>query len=258
MDHFRAIIRLFFFSLASITTVALTITGNLLLGSESRKYRWKNMVTLNFGHFVAWIMGMHIEVKGTPPEPPFFLVSNHLSYVDIIPLWSTLPCTFIAKSEIRGWPFFGFAAKSMGILFIDRENSRDIPRVNTLISSVITDEQGIVLFPEGTSTKGAEVVDFKPPLLHFPAVNERPVSYAAISYSTDDPGKPAHEYVCWWGGMSFFNHLYELLKIRSFKAYVVFGDKTITSDDRKKLAQSLHLEVKNNFRPVVDKAKEHA
>ncbi len=254
MDHFRAIIRLFFFSLASVATVALTLAGNLLLRSEDQKYRWKNRVTHNFGRFVAWIMGMHIEVKGEPPEPPFFLVSNHLSYVDIIPFWSTLPCTFIAKNEIQGWPFFGFAAKSLGVLFIDRENSRDIPRVNALISSVINDEQGIVLFPEGTSTKGAEVVDFKPPLLHFPSVSGSPVSYASISYRTDDPEKPAHEYVCWWGGMSFFDHLYELLKIRSFKASVVFGDKTITSDDRKKLARSLHQEVKNNFRPVVDNA----
>ena len=32
------------------------------------------------------IAGMRIEARGTPPRPPFLLVANHLSYIDVLAL----------------------------------------------------------------------------------------------------------------------------------------------------------------------------
>lgn len=203
-----------------------------------------------FGRVLAYIVGMNISKSGPAPDAPFFLVANHLSYIDIIPLWIHTGGTFIAKNEIKDWPFFGIAAKLAGILFIDRENKKDISRVNSLLDNAMNKYQGIILFPEGTSTNGKEVLPFHAPLLQFPAVEEIPVSCASISYSTNDETKPASQYVCWWGDKTFFSHFFDLLKIKSFDAKIVFGDKKVTDKNRKKLAKVLHQKVEANFIPI--------
>ncbi len=71
---------------------------------------------------------MKIEIIGERPTPPFFLVSNHLSYADIPALRSVIETVFVAKGDIKSWMFAGKIVGDMGNIFIDRENRRDIPR----------------------------------------------------------------------------------------------------------------------------------
>lgn len=251
MEIIRAVTRLIAFSIVAIITVLFTIIARPLPQSAFEK--WKNICSRAFAKLSMAIIGVKLQVKGNAPEPPFFLVSNHLSYIDILPLWATCKGTFIAKSEIKSWPFFGFATKTMGVLFIDREENRDITRVNELISESMSDNQGIILFPEGTSTRGERVLQFKSSLLHYPALKNISVSYASISYRTFDETKPAGTYVCWWGDMTFFKHFFELMKLKSFVAEITFGDKEVIHSNRKTLAHTLHQEISKTFTPVIKK-----
>ena len=250
MAFIRAVFRLATFFIATVFVLIILAFCKIPLFSKNFYYSVKRKLMPSFAKVLARIVGMEISKFGQAPDAPFFLVSNHLGYIDIIPLWIYTGGTFIAKREIREWPFFGTAAKLVGILFIDRENKRDISRVNSLLKGAMNEHQGIILFPEGTSTSGEEVLSFHAPLLQFPAIEEIPVSYASISYSTNDETKPASHYVCWWGDMTFFSHFFNLLKIKSFKAEIVFGDKKVTNKNRKKLAAALHQQVKGNFTPV--------
>lgn len=186
------------------------------------------------------------------------MVSNHLSYIDVIPLWCYTNATFIAKSEVKTWPFFGFGTRMLGVLFIDRELKRDVHRMNRRISSSITKEQGVILFPEGTSTKGAKVLPFNASLLQYPAENEFPVSYATVSYKTVGSEWPAHLKVCWWGDMPFTGHFWDLLKMPGFAATITFGDHKFIESDRKRLAEKLHRAVSDNFVPIVEEETEKA
>ena len=199
---------------------------------------------------VSRLMGIRFRIEGAPPDPPFFLVSNHLSYVDILPYFIYLDCVFIAKSEIRSWPLIGKMAASVGVIFIDRELKRDVRRVNRLIASNITEKVGVVLFPEGTSTGGDRVKEFKSALLRFAAQNDFPVSYASIRYWTGDPGKSPSEWICWWGDMTFADHFFNMLKLKSFDTIVTFGDNRVSDTDRKKLARKLHQLVNQQFLPT--------
>src|SRR5699024_9092949 len=145
--------RLIFFFILSLATVILVGAGNLLLGIFSPEWAvsWKNHIIGFWARLMCIILNIDISLKGTPPEPPFFLVSNHLSYIDVIPLWLLINGTFIAKSEVSTWPFFGWATKILGVIFIDRNMRRDVHRVNNLIASSISHRQGVMIFPEGTS-----------------------------------------------------------------------------------------------------------
>jgi 1-acyl-sn-glycerol-3-phosphate acyltransferase len=199
------IVTLFFYSLIMITLVFVP------LGANYEKYRG---FLLNYwGKTICMIMGVRFQVSGNIPDPPFFLVSNHLSYFDIFVLFSQLRCLFVAKSDVKHWPLIGFIVKTCGILFIDRQNKRDITRVNNDISNNINDNQGIIVFPEGTTSPGTKVLKFRTPLLEYPASMNFPVSYVALSYQTPESEEPAYRSVCWWNETPFFVHFYIQWKV---------------------------------------------
>ena len=66
-------------------------------------------------------LGIQLTVEGAVPTHGL-VVSNHLSYLDIVILSAAMPCFFVAKAEIGGWPFFGEAARSGGTIFVDRSS----------------------------------------------------------------------------------------------------------------------------------------
>ncbi|MDZ7343109.1 MAG: 1-acyl-sn-glycerol-3-phosphate acyltransferase [candidate division KSB1 bacterium] len=195
-------------------------------------------------------MNLKVHVKGRPPAPPFYLVSNHLSYLDVIAYFTQVDCIFVAKAELASWPLFGLLAKSANTVFIDRTNKRDIPRVITLIEQTFHTSDGLIVFPESTSTKGDEVLPFKPSLLEYAAEKNFPVSYATIHYRTGPTDPPAFLSVCWWGDMTFGGHFLDLLKLSCIEATIVFGAATVKGNDRKMIARELWHLTNQQFVPT--------
>jgi 1-acyl-sn-glycerol-3-phosphate acyltransferase len=157
----------------------------------------------------------------------------------------------VAKADVAGWPLIGALCRSVNTMFIDRDIKRDIPRVMRQIDEDQDQGLGVVLFPEGTSTKGEGVQRFRPSLLEAAARAERPVRYASISYSTPPGSIPAHLSVCWWGGMPFMRHLLGLLALPWIDARLVFGEEPIQASDRKVLATRLRSAVERQLQTVV-------
>jgi 1-acyl-sn-glycerol-3-phosphate acyltransferase len=205
-----------------------------------------------WGRSVAAIMGMRIVTVGESPLPPFFLVSNHLSYVDIVAYAACLGCVFISRGDIADWPGIGMLARGVGTIFINREKLQDIPRVIGEINQSLDEGLGVVLFPEGVSGAGDRVLPFHPSLLDPAAKANYPVSYATITYRTEPDETPAYLAVNWWENVTFAQHARELLKLSRFEAFITFGSHAIRSDDRKALARSLRSAVNDQFVPMVD------
>lgn len=195
-------------------------------------------------------LGANIEIEGMPPEPPFFLVSNHLSYIDIPVYYHVLKTTFVAKSEIKQWPVVGWMARTLGIIFIDRTRKRDVHRVNSIMAEKINEHQGVVLFPEGRTSPGDEIMPFRPGLLQHPVEADFNVHYAVIRYETGKNDPPARETVSWWQDMSLMQHFIGLASNRSIRATVSFGKKSLKNEDRKVLADELQKEVGKMFIPM--------
>ena len=183
MSHLRATIRLV--SLCGVTCgIYLLLVAGLALTFPSRRARisWRSFILRRWAKATAAFLKIRITTYGAPPVAPFFLVSNHLSYVDIVVFASQLCCSFIAKKDVARWPVIGLLCKSIGTIFIDRENRREITRVNGQVERALAEGRGVVLFAEGTSSQGATVLPFKPGLLEPAARAGFPVSYAALSY----------------------------------------------------------------------------
>jgi len=199
---------------------------------------------------VAFIFNMEVEIDGKPPKAPFFLVSNHLSYMDIIPLYLSLRCTFVAKKAVRNWPVLGYMVHAVGVIFVDRKKRTDVKRVNEELSRSMNQYQGLIFFPEATSSGGEEILPFHASLLQFPADEELPVHTASISYTTSKHDIPARDSVCFFGARhGFLEHLLILSQTKKIYCKIKFGNKTEQSSDRKELASRLRKNIQAYFEP---------
>lgn len=221
---------------------------------------------------ILWIMGVETRFEGPVPgrangdDGAYFLVANHLSYLDIPVLLSRLDARFLAKSEIAGWPVLGLLARSTGTLFVDRSRKRDLTRVIGEVKAVLSRGTGVIVFPEGTSTDGSQVDRYKPSLFEVPVETGVPVRVAALHYDSPLGPKPAWEAVCWWGDAPFGSHFMTFLAQPRTVATVTFSSEVLrapearSSGARKVLAEAAHSATTGAFKPcrILEAADQHA
>ena len=247
MRNARLLLRLALFGLWTLPLFTAWLLGAPFAILGGRLTRWRARIQQVWSRGLCRILGVRVTVEGEVPRRSFFLVSNHVSYLDILVLGGLAPCSFVAKSELRGWPVLGFLARAMGTVFVERQNKRALGELNRVLAARMARGDSLVLFPEGTSTSGASVLPFRPALLQPAAVLGLPVRYAAVRYATAPGERPASEVVCWWGDMTFVGHLLELLRLARIEAEVRLGAEPVLASDRKVLAARLHAAVASCF-----------
>jgi lyso-ornithine lipid O-acyltransferase len=183
-------------------------------------------------HFCARVvlsaMGVHYRVEGQPPAGSTLIAANHLSYLDIAIASAALPCAFVAKREIGSWLFFGPLSKMGGAIFVDRGSRVDAWETADEMVLRLAEGVPVILFPEGTSTDGSEVIRFHSTLFA-PAVESRlPVTPAAIYYEMSGAGSERD--LCWFGDETFLPHLLRVLEVDRFTAVVRFGTLEVFPD----------------------------
>lgn len=202
--------------------------------------RWNAGATRHWSRGLLVIFGVRLVIEGAPPPAPAYLVANHLSWLDILVLGSHLGPTFVSKHEIAGWPLLGHLARVTGTIFVDRGRRRDALRVLTEIDRAFADGARVLLFPEGTSSRGDAVQPLRPALLEWAVRREQPVHVVALGYVTTDPDRPAAETVCWWDDRPFAQHFLGVLALPSVEARLVHAEAPVLADSRQRLAADLH------------------
>ena len=185
------------------------------------------------------VLDIKSQVQGRPPMCGL-VVSNHLSYLDIIIISATMPCFFVAKMEIGSWPFFGKAARSGGTIFLDRSSLASAMTVAEQMTERLKLPISVLLFPEGTSTDGAQVLRFHSRLIDPATTAGAPITAAAIRYAID--GDVEERELCWYGDEKFITHLWKVLGVTGFSAQLHFGEPQIYSD-RRVAADQTHAEI---------------
>lgn len=184
-------------------------------------------------------LGIHFTVKGTPARSGL-VVSNHLSYLDILIYSAAMPCIFVSKVEVNKWPYFGTAARAGGTIFIDRRSRASAAAVAFEIGERLTHAIPVLVFPEGTSTDGSSVHRFHAGLFE-PAIEAQTlVTAAAVRYVIG--GQIPERELCWYADAPFLPHLWKALGTPGFRAEVTFAESRVYAD-RRTAAQSTHREV---------------
>jgi 1-acyl-sn-glycerol-3-phosphate acyltransferase len=183
-------------------------------------------------------IGVEVTAEGEPPRHGL-LVSNHLSYLDVLVYASLFPCLFVAKQEVAGWLLFGQFATMAGTIYVNRERGAANRSATAAMEQALRDGLPVVLFPEGTSSDGSSVLPFRSPFFEPAMQAEALVSPAAIGYSSETA---AESRLAYYGDDAFAPHLLRTLGQRQVRAHVAFGGARSYAD-RKRAASGTQAEV---------------
>jgi lyso-ornithine lipid O-acyltransferase len=197
-----------------------------------------------YHRFIAHLFGIHIRVLGTPPTAAALLLANHSSWLDIVIFSAVMPLSFVAKSEVGTWPFFGTLARLQRTVFVTRARRSETGDARDAIAERLAQGDVLVLFPEGTSDDGNTVLPFKSALLSAAdaalhdgrQVIVQPVSTAYVARQGIPMGRENRPLYAWYGDMELVPHLWEALVAGPLDVVVQFHPP-LEAMDRKELAR---------------------
>jgi 1-acyl-sn-glycerol-3-phosphate acyltransferase len=197
---------------------------------------------------IVWVLGFECVVDGRVPAGGA-VVSNHLSYLDILLYSSVRPFVMVAKTEVRGWPLLGWLTAQAGTVYVERGGGpKTYPAVNAAMAEAYRSGLPVLFFPEGTTTDGSGgVLPFRRGLFHSVlnggvALRTASLRYTLDSYAVNGDATVAED-VCWWGDMEFVSHLFRFLGLRGLRARIRFGEEVVERADRFVLSETAHASV---------------
>ena len=183
------------------------------------------------------IFQMRLSVIGAEQleDAHYLMAANHISWIDIHVINAFKPHYFVAKSEVASWPIFGWMAKQLGTLFIERGKASSIRKMVPELAAQLG-KKAICIFPEGTSTDGWQVAPFKPNLFEAAIVASAPVYVLAIQYFELQTGKKTTA-PAFIGDMGLVDSMWNLICSPPICAQISISEKLPALKDRKALAE---------------------
>jgi 1-acyl-sn-glycerol-3-phosphate acyltransferase len=211
--------------------ITALITWSIIIAVLSIPYRfisgWRGVKKI--GHYtylwnkgIAKIINLRVKVSGAIPDVPGGLVvSNHLSYLDIITHGSVLPLRHTPKSDIAKWPILGWYIGLSRPVWIDRQSRQASKKALRDFAKTMKRGMYLIVYPEGTSTDGKSgILPFKSTSFEAAITGNAPIIPVITRYN-EIPGRPT---VCWYGDMTLIPHVWQVLRFPSIEAQVRFLD----------------------------------
>ncbi|MGB3810475.1 MAG: lysophospholipid acyltransferase family protein [Parvibaculum sp.] len=189
-----------------------------------------------YHRFLCKLIGIRVITRGVPYEGGACLIAaNHTSWLDIPVMASLRPSSFVAKSEVAGWPFFGTLARLQQTVFVERERRTRTAESRNEIHARIAGGDRLILFPEGTSSDGNRVLPFKSALMSVAQLTivsreedreddlvVQPVSVAYVRLCGLPMGRQFRPFFAWYGDMELFPHLWEAFSLGPIEVIVEY------------------------------------
>lgn len=229
----------------SIVTAVLLPLQVVAAAISARAASW---LPVFYHRLVCRILSVRVREIGTfASTRPLLIVSNHVSWLDISVIASTGPLSFVAKREVSAWPIFGLLAKLQRSVFVDRERRLKSASTNKEIAGRLLSGDAIVLFAEGTSGDGKNILPFRSALIgsaaqalspEAPRIFMQPLSIAYMG--------AGREIAPWHGDMDLLPHLAKVLHTRRIEAVLSWGPPVAygAQTDRKEMTKVMENEVR--------------
>jgi 1-acyl-sn-glycerol-3-phosphate acyltransferase len=175
------------------------------------------------------ILNVTLDVHGAVPAEntrKLFIVSNHVSWLDIFALNAARPSRFVAKSEIRDWPIAGWLCEFSGTIFVQRTKRSDTARTNAEIHDALEQGDTVAVFPEGTTTAGDRLLKFHTSLFEPVVANSATLAPAAIRYRLTNGEKA--QAVIFIGDTTFTESMGAIIRQPKMIAEIIFAPQIDT------------------------------
>ncbi len=256
MTTLAVVFRLGLLGLCSLVLVPLQMLA-LRLGWSATLH----VLPVWFHRALLKIFNVRVIERGTPPgKAPTIVVSNHVSWLDIPVIGSLHPLSFIAKSEIEGWPVVGTMARLQRSVFIDRQRRKATAEVNDALAHRLVKGEVVVLFAEGTTSDGNRLLPFRSSLvgaaqtaLMHDSVERVLMQPLAITY-THRHGLPVtrrdRPFIAWYGDMDLAPHLKMFIRGIPLDVVVTWGEPMPFNGSRKQATAFAEAEVRRALSAV--------
>jgi 1-acyl-sn-glycerol-3-phosphate acyltransferase len=204
------------------------------------------------------MLRVRIEVIGERAPGPVLVVSNHVSWLDVMVIGAVTPVVFVAKREVGTWPVVGPASKAQRAVFVDRGRRQQTAYAIAEIAERLSRGNAVLLFAEGTSSDGNRVLPFRSALIG--AVNEaisrlgperpvavQPLSVCYVRHHGVAMGRQHRPLVAWYGDLDFVPHLWTFMRHCAVDVVLTFGEPAHfdTRADRKTTVKALEAQVRH-------------
>ncbi|GEM_PF-65142 len=228
-----------------------TVYPYLSRGLQKRIMRQWSIDLLN-------VLNVRVSVAGDIPLQTIkqgLIVANHISWLDVYVMSSVLPMRFVAKAEVRNWPFIGWLCSRAQTIFIERNKRSDTVRTNKLMVEHLLEGNAMAIFPEGTTSNGTQVKHFHASLLQ-PAIDAQIPIYPVGIHYHDKHNKPNFD-AAYIDDMSFMESLWKILSSRDLHVRITTTQELATqAENRRLLALEAHRRVAQalsiELPPVID------
>lgn len=264
----RRIIRLVGFLAVNLFFLVIAVLAApiaLLFGSINHR-KLVTVLTKVWANWNNFVLGIKVKlVNGNLIEKGqnYFIIGNHLSYLDVILVGCKKPGLFVAKKEMKYWPLLGQLAWLAGSIFVDR--SKKGPTDNRPYIGQIADhlKKGltILVFPEGTSSNGESVLPFKKAIFSSPILAGTPIlpitlRYISVNRQTFGPAN--RDLVTWHSDMTFVDHFWGVLNLKGFEVEVIINppilEKPLENNNvfpqAKELSEKMHDVIEKTYLKV--------
>lgn len=212
--------------------------------------------TLFYSHLVLKAAGVKVVVTSQRELPQgSLIVSNHLSYLDILIIASVLKCSFVTSEQMKHTAFLGQLARLAGALFVKRTEFFSLPREIQQIAACLCNGIDVVVFPESTSSNGEKLLRFRRALVEAATVTGAAVTPICLNYLSIDcqpVNKLNRDVLFWYGDMSIISHIWHLLDHRQLlvelKLLETIADTS--AKDSISLTTNAFAQISEHFRPI--------
>lgn len=117
-------------------------------GAMAGCHAWANWVRLT----APFMIGLKIEVRGTPPTDEVLVAGKHQSFLDIILIFSEIPAgKFIMKKQILYTPIIGQYGARIGCVAVDRgKRTEAIKKMVRDVAAGQAHPGQLIIYPQGT------------------------------------------------------------------------------------------------------------
>jgi lyso-ornithine lipid O-acyltransferase len=205
------------------------------------------------------LKALEIEVQYNYSHPDlfsegknYFMVCNHMSYLDIVLLSAGEPAVFVTSIEMKNTPVLGEISAYGGSFFVERRERSKIPGEVRELAGLLHKGFQVFVFPEATSSHGMNVLPFKRAL--FSAALEAEANVLPVCLRIEEiNGEPFseknHDLICWYGDADFFSHFRRLMTINSLKVTVNYLEPIMVKQfpDRYSLSEQSYKQITDKY-----------